>query len=107
MKALLVFALLAASTAAAQPYEYLDYRMLNSAQDPFRYWYNDVAAVPTAVGVDGGLAATKSAFNAWKNVGCSSLGFQFAGRVSANTQITNPEDAFDTFNVSTSFISDA
>ena len=104
-RAIFLCAALTASAALAQSYSYLDYRMLNSDQDPFHYLYNDEAFTP--VGLDAGEAATTAAFGAWDGVPCASIGFQYDGRTSANAQIANPEDAFDSFSVSTTFISDA
>lgn len=100
-----VCAFLLAAVAAAQTYNYLDYRMINNAQDPFPYWVNDVQR--------GGLSksqvegATQAAFQSWDDVSCASTAFIYKGDVSSNPAIIDGEDPSDTYNVSTTLVSSA
>lgn len=100
----LLGAFLLPSAAQAQGYNYLDYRMVNNAGDPFPYYLNDTQTA--GLGVSATEAATVGAFQAWEGVGCASTAFSYEGRVSDHTQINNPEDPNDAFNVSTSFVTD-
>jgi len=97
-----VCALLFASTAFAQAYNYLDYRMLNNAQDPFPYWVNDVQT--GGLQLSAVIGATQGAFQAWDDVGCASTAFSYQGI--ASPQIADPSDPNDAFSVSTTFITD-
>jgi hypothetical protein len=99
----LLAALLVGGSALAQAYNYLDFRMVNNAADPFPYWVND-RDLPLPVGqVE---AAAQGAFDLWDSVSCASTAFAYQGLASTNSQIASPSDPNDTFNVSANFVVD-
>ncbi|MFL5319972.1 MAG: matrixin family metalloprotease [Myxococcaceae bacterium] len=94
--------LVAASVALAVPSDN-GYRMPNGPGDPFK-WYVD-----NRQQFAGGLTfaqwdtATTAAWKAWDDVQCSYATFQRLG-TSSSANIADPRDPYDTFNVSTVWI---
>ncbi|MCP3141193.1 zinc metalloprotease [Pyxidicoccus xibeiensis] len=89
------------ATAVAQPAGYSDlgYRVLNSNQDPLRYWVDARVPLPVGLDVAGVEAATRAAFQAWEDVSCAWPDFDFAGRATNGSPTPDVSDPADRFTV--------
>lgn len=102
-----VLALLAISVAAsADEYPYLDYKMLHTRDDPFRYYVDSRDPRPAGIDLAQVEGATQAAFQTWENVAEAYADFQYMGKTS-NQPAINPNkvgDPLDPFNVSTVWV---
>jgi MYXO-CTERM domain-containing protein len=107
MQLKVVLTLLAISaTAFASTYPVLGYKMLNTRDDPFRYYVDSRAPRPANIELNSVVQATQLAFLAWENVACAYPDFEYAG-LTSNQPAINPNkvgDQFDAFNVSTVWV---
>jgi MYXO-CTERM domain-containing protein len=102
-----VLALLALSAAAsADEYPYLDYKMLHTRDDPFRYYVDSRDPRPAGIDLAQVELATQAAFQTWENVAEAYPDFQYMGKTSTQTAINpnNVGDPLDAFNVSTVWV---
>src|SRR5690606_20909766 len=74
--------LLASSMAAAQDYNYLDHKMLNTEANPFEYHLDARAgATPSHLSVSAVETVLKRAVQKWDDVACASTAFEYRGQV--------------------------
>lgn len=110
LRAALVGSMLAATAASAQEFdpEYYDlsYKMLNTSNDPFRYYIDGRMQQPNTVLIGQIQTATDQAYQTWEAVSCAYPAFASMGLSTNNPQITNPGDPYDTFNVTAYWVSD-
>jgi MYXO-CTERM domain-containing protein len=100
-----VLAMLAwSATAAAQQYDYLGYKMLNTRDYPFKYYLDARANQPAGIALTEVEKATTAAFQTWENVACAYPDFQYMGYSTTNSSIADVRDTNDAFNVSTIWV---
>lgn len=104
-RAILVPLFLIAAVAVAAP-TFQSYRMPNNASDPFRWYIDNRQAFGGGLTFAQGDTSTTAAWKAWDDVACSYTAFQRMGTTSS-AGVPNPSDPYDTFNVSTIWITDA
>ena len=98
MKQLLVLGLLLrALSAAAQPFDYLTFRMINDAQHPFPFYVDARVSSPAQLSVDGVRAAAERAWGTWNAVSCAAPKAVSKGFTTG--QVPNPLDSYDTSSV--------
>lgn len=74
--------LLVSSVAAAQDYNYLDHKMLNTEANPFEYHLDARAgATPSHLSVAAVETVLKGAVQKWDDVACASTAFEYRGQV--------------------------
>jgi MYXO-CTERM domain-containing protein len=91
---------------SAHAYVPLGYEMLNTRDNPFRYYIDGRASTPAGIALSEVEKATDAAFKTWEDVQCAYPDFQSMGRSTANAGI-NPNtigDTYDAFNVSTIWV---
>lgn len=103
---------LAAGAAQAQDtseyaYDVLDYKMLNTKNDPFRYYVDGRNLQPATVLIGQVQAAVDAAYQTWDAVSCAYPSFTSLGLSSNNPQISDARDPYDTFNVSAVWVTDS
>ncbi len=77
--------------------QYLPYKMLNTASDPFRYYIDNRSATPAGINISNVQDATDKAWNTWNAVHCASPKGQSSGFT--GTTVFDPPDPYDVFNV--------
>ncbi|MFP2934284.1 hypothetical protein ACLESO_56035 [Pyxidicoccus sp. 3LG] len=89
------------ATAVAQStvYQDLGYRVLNSSQDPLRYYVDARGTQPVGLSLDDLEAATRAAFQAWEDVACAWPDFDSAGRATNGSPMPDVGDPTDRFTV--------
>lgn len=92
-----VAALLASLAFAQSTPVYLPFKMLNGAQDPFRYYIDNRTPAPGGLSLASVQSATNSAWNTWNALTCAVPKTSFAGFT--GTTVPNVPDPYDTFNV--------
>jgi MYXO-CTERM domain-containing protein len=98
-----VLAVLGATSVAAQPYDYLSFRMLNDAKSPFPYYVDSRLAAPAGLSVDGVRAAVDRAWGTWNAVACASPKAVSRGLTAG--VVPNPPDPYDLYSVTPVWIS--
>ncbi|MDC0715046.1 matrixin family metalloprotease [Stigmatella sp. ncwal1] len=101
--------LVVAFANAANAYELLDYRMIHTRDNPFRYYLDARANTPAGIALAEVEKATNAAFQTWEAVQCAYPDFEYMGRSNTNASINpnNVGDTYDTFNVSTVWVTQA
>lgn len=97
MRRLGVLGLVVAVTAGAQPYDYLPFRMISTAQNPFPYWVDTRVANPAGVAVDSMRAAADRSWLTWNAVQCAAPKVLSQG--GSVGVIPNPKDPYDAYSV--------
>ncbi len=99
MKRALCAALLVSSVAMAQfaTPQYLPFKMVNTAADPFKYYIDNRVAMPGNLSLAAMQTASNNAWNTWNAVSCAVQKVQAMGFTGA--MVPDPEDSFDAFNV--------
>jgi Matrixin len=97
MRRLLLVVAALPAVAAAQPYAYEPWRMLNTAQDPFPFYVDGRAAMPAGLDVNGVRIASEAAWAAWNAVGCAAP--KAVGRGLTGTTVQHPQDTLDVYSV--------
>lgn len=95
--------LLCGGVAVAQeeaPYRLLDHRMLNSQNDPFKYYVDGRMMQPSSVLIGQVQSAVDASYQAWQSVACAYPTFESQGLSTNNAGIADPRDPYDVFNVS-------
>ncbi len=92
-----VWAGLAASAAFAQ-INYLGFKMLHDASDPFKYYTDSRTQTPVGLNLTDAQSAVKAAWDTWGAVSCSRMRASNTGGTTG--VVTNVEDPFDLFSVS-------
>jgi hypothetical protein len=87
--------LLVAWGAAAQ--EYLPFRMVNTAAQPFEYYVDSRLSMPSGLSITGVANATNAAWAAWNGVGCATPRAQARGLTSG--VVPDPPNRYDLFSV--------
>jgi hypothetical protein len=100
---LLAVLVLTPFAAAAQPYYYLPFKMMNNPTNPFPWYQDDRNANPVGLTLASAQASTQNAWLNWDNVSCASTAFSFKGGAVANS-VPNPGDPYDIYNVSTLWV---
>src|SRR3954454_18539447 len=104
MRSAFVVLLLAASVSAAPTYQ--PFRMPNGPSDPFKYYVDNRQSFAGGLSFAQWDATTTAAWKAWDDVGCSYVSFQRLG-TTTSANIPDPRDPYDTFNVSTVWVTNA
>jgi len=106
LQSTVVLALLALGTVAtASDYPFLDHRMLNTRDDPFRWYLDSRDPRPAGIDISSVESASRAAFDAWESVPGAYVDFQYMGRTSTNPQIgPTVGNPYDAFNVSTVWV---
>ena len=77
--------------------QYLPFKMVNTKDDPFRYYLDNRTAMPAGLSMSVVQTATTNAWNSWNAVTCAVPKTTFAGFT--NGIVPNPPDSYDAFNV--------
>ncbi len=91
------------AVASAQPtHNYLPFKMMNTAANPFLYLLDARDPNPKGLTLSNVEAATQRAWQQWDALSCAATAFSYQGPTSS--AIADPRDNGDTFNVSTVWI---
>lgn len=94
----LLVAALSASVAAAQPYEYLTYRMIADDAHPFAVYSDARSPTPAGIQFSAMDAAATRAWTSWNSVACASVKVAPRG-ASTTVPIPSPMSTVDAFSV--------
>ncbi len=95
---------LVASAALAQDPIYLPFRMVSTASAPFPYYIDNRVAAPGGFAVTAARPAIEAAWDQWNAVACGMP--KVVSRGFTGGTVPNPQDRFDSFNVTPAYITD-
>jgi len=95
---------LAPLVAAAQPYEYLPFRMINTGAQPFEYYVDSRSSAPAGLSLASMQAAADLAWASWNAVQCA---FPKAlGKGLTAGTVPDPDNRYDVYNVTPVWLTD-
>ncbi|MCC6333236.1 MAG: matrixin family metalloprotease [Myxococcales bacterium] len=83
--------------AAAQPYEYLPFRMINTQAQPFEYYVDSRSSSPAGLSLSGMQQASEAAWDTWNALQCSSPKARSRGLTAG--VVPDPENRYDLYSV--------
>ncbi|QRN94280.1 adhesin [Archangium violaceum] len=90
--------------ALAQAYNYFNFRMLNTKDNPFVYYVDSRYPQPAGIQLSLVETAVKNAFQTWDNVSCATTSFSYAGP--SKPTVAEPRTLNDRYNVAAVWITD-
>jgi hypothetical protein len=97
MRALIVAAACWAGAAFAQPYFYLDFKMLSDARNPFPVYMDDRSPTQGGLAQSAVRAASEEAWATWNAVACARP--KVISRGNASGVVPRPSDPYDSYSV--------
>lgn len=102
-RAAFVLALLAAPAWAQ--YEYLDFKMINTAASPFEFWVDSRSQNPAGLAVASVQTAAQAAWDTWNQVQCATPRARFQGLTAG--VVPDPESRYDVYSVTPVWLLDS
>ncbi|MBN1209619.1 MAG: adhesin [Myxococcaceae bacterium] len=101
--------LMAFSVTASAQTTGLGFKMMNTRDNPFRYYLDARRPTPAGITLAQVENVTKAAFQTWEDVGCAYPDFQYMGQIATSDTLkaANIGDQYDGFNVSTIWVTEA
>jgi hypothetical protein len=89
---------------SAQAAQYLPFRMLSTAQQPFEYYIDSRAQSPAGLSLQNVKTASEAAWKQWNDLQCAAP--KVVSKGFTNAVVNNPSDSFDEFNVTPVMVTD-